>query len=134
MFEAEGNKIKEIEQSEVVKRFGHVYREERLSCTAMKNVNWYANDYACASLNWITPYKVRIKGTVTLPEYRGFGYGSTMLSYLMELIGTTEHEVKVESYARNPKWYLEHGFEVSRITPWGVTVVVAKVGGEHGSN
>jgi GNAT superfamily N-acetyltransferase len=134
MFEAEENKIKEIDQSEVVKRFGHVYRQESLSCSATKNTYWYANDYACASLYWITPHKVRIKGTVTLPEYRGFGYGSAMLSYLLELIATHDREIKIESYARNPKWYLEHGFEVSRITPWGVTVVIKKVGGANGSD
>ena len=135
MFETPENIIKEITLQEVIRKFGHVYREERLSTAATNNTNWYANDFTCASLFWRTPYKARIKGTVTLPEYRGFGYGSTMLNYLINVVQEKANElgqtIHLESYARNPKWYLANGFTVDRVTQWGVTVVERNI---HGSN
>lgn len=131
MFEFPENIIREIPQPEVVKRFGHIYRQERLSCQDMKNTYWYANEFTCASLYWRTPIKARIKGTVTLPEYRGFGYGSTMLHYLItkvqEKANATGQTIHLESYARNPKWYLANGFTVQRVTQWGVTVVEREI-------
>lgn len=136
MFETPENVIHEISLQEVIRKFGPVYKEERLSLAATRNTNWYANDYSCASLYWQTPRKARIKGTVTLPEYRGFGYGSTMLQHLITVVERKAQElgqpIQLESYARNPKWYLNNGFSVHRVTPWSVTVVRRVIG--NGSN
>jgi predicted GNAT family acetyltransferase len=131
MFESQENIIREISVVKVISEWGRLYKEERLSCAPTNNTNWYANDYTCASLFWRSPTKARIKGTVTRPEYRGFGYGSTMLHYLINKVQEKANElgqsINLESYARNPKWYLANGFTQSRITPWGVTVVEMQV-------
>jgi ribosomal protein S18 acetylase RimI-like enzyme len=125
-------KIKLISQIEVVERFGHIYKKENLSCAPMDNTYWYANEYTCGSLYWKTPTKVRIKGTVTLPEYRGLGHGNAMLTYLItkaqNMADNFGRHIQIESYARNPKWYLEHGFEIHNVTAWGVTVVKKQLG------
>ena len=135
MFETPENIIKEISVQQVIQDWGRLYRQERLSCTPTNNTHWYANDFTCASLFWRSSYKARIKGTVTRPEFRGFGYGSTMLHYLINVVqeraNELNHTIHLESYARNPKWYLANGFTVDRITPWGVTVVERDI---HGRN
>jgi GNAT superfamily N-acetyltransferase len=135
MFESPENIIKEIPLQEVIRRFGYVYKQEHLSTAATNNTNWYANDFTCASLFWRSSNKARIKGTVTHPEFRGFGYGSAMLNYLINVVQQKANEtgqtIHLESYARNPKWYLANGFTVDRVTPWGVTVVEREI---HGSN
>jgi len=132
------NNIQEISQLEVVQRFGAEYRKEKLSCAPTKETVWFANDYTCASLYWATPTKARIKGTVTRPEYRNQGHGSSMLLYLLENVEAKSNNlgkpIEVESYARNPKWYLDNKFVIKRITPWGVTVVTRIVNGNHGGN
>ena len=123
--------ITKVEHAEVLKRFGRAYYHEKLSCKNIEGAEWFADEYTCASLYWISPNKARIKGTVTLPEYRGLGYGSAMLKYLIEYVQNTGRNVQIESYARNPKWYLEHGFTVHRTTHWGVTVVRAQINGSN---
>jgi GNAT superfamily N-acetyltransferase len=123
--------IEQVKHAEVLKRFGKVYYHEKLSCKQIDGAEWYADEYTCASLYWINANKARIKATVTLPEYRGFGYGSAMLTYLLQVISDTQRPVMVESYAKNPKWYLEHGFTVHRTTQWGVTVVRAQINGSN---
>jgi len=123
--------IQRVKHAEVLKRFGKVYYHEKLSCKEIDGAEWYADEYTCASLYWISENKARIKGTVTLPEYRGFGYGSAMLTYLLQVIRDTQRPIMVESYAKNPKWYLEHGFTVHTTTQWGVTVVRAQINGSN---
>jgi len=132
------NDIKEITQLDVVRNFGAEYRKEKLSCAPTQQTIWFANDYTCASLYWITESKARIKGTVTRQEQRNKGYGSSMLIYLLNYVAQKSvqigKKIEVESYARNPKWYLDNGFVTKRTTPWGVTVVTKIIDGGNGGN
>lgn len=120
--------VRVIEHDEVIKRFKKGYAAEKLSCTQTSDTLWFANEVACAALVRVTPAKYRIKATLTLPAYRGHGYGGAMLTVLidMAIILAIRHDQKsviIESFARNPKWYLDNGFTVKRVTQWGVTVV-----------
>ena len=130
--------IQEITQLQVVQRFGTEYKKEKLSCAPTQDTQWFANDFTCASLYWATPTKARIKGTVTRPENRNQGYGSTMLVYLLQYVKQRSTEIgkkiEVESFARNPKWYLDNEFVTKRITPWGVTVVIKMIDGTNGGH
>lgn len=117
-----------IQHDEVMKRFKKAYAAEKLSCTQTSDTLWFANEVACAALVRVTPAKYRIKATLTLPAYRGHGYGSAMLKVLIDsammlAIKNEQDSVIVESFARDPKWYLANGFEAHRVTQWGVTVV-----------
>jgi GNAT superfamily N-acetyltransferase len=110
-----------ISHEEVLKRFKSVYAAEGLSCKDIKNTLWFASENSCAALVLVSAKKVRIKATVTRPEYRGLGYGNAML---LHLINAKESEgLIIESFAKNPKWYLKNGFTVDRVTKWGVCVV-----------
>ena len=120
--------IRIVQHDVVLQRFKRAYAQENLSCAQTSNTLWFANDVACAALVRVTPIKYRIKATLTLPEYRGLGYGGAMLIVLVDsaiMIANREgsKSVIVESFARNPKWYLDNGFTVHRVTQWGVTVV-----------
>lgn len=135
MFESPENVIREVELIYVIREFGPFYKEEGLSLAPTHNTSWYANDYAAGSLFWRNETKARIKGTLTRPEYRGFGYGAAMLNHLVSVVQRKADklgvDIQLESYARNPKWYFANGFELDRITPWGVTVVRKTL---HGGN
>ncbi len=127
------NNIKEITQPEVIEKFGEDYKrlgmfeKDRLSSPATEKTQWFANEFTCAALYWSRQTKVRIKGTITRPEHRAKGHGSSMLLFLLEHIKQKSIEInkkiEVESYASDPDWYLNNGFNVKMKTPWGLTLV-----------
>lgn len=115
--------IEQISYEEAMKRFRYLYRMENLPSAEVAGAFWFANDGSCAALVKVGNGKTwRIKGTVTAPELRGQGYGDAMLRHLIQEATKNGAEV-IESFARNPKWYLNNGFHVKRVTKWGVTVV-----------
>jgi ribosomal protein S18 acetylase RimI-like enzyme len=106
-----------------MKLFQYLYKMENLPSGPVAGGTWYASDGSCAALVKIgNGKKYRIKGTVTAPELRGEGYGDAMLRHLIAMAVERGAEV-IESYAKEPAWYLRNGFEVNRVTKWGVTVV-----------
>lgn len=120
--------VRVVQHDVVMQRFKKAYAAEKLSCAQTSDTLWFANEVACAALVRVTPLKYRIKATLTLPEYRGLGYGSAMLKVLIDsaimiVDRQGDKSVIVESFARNPAWYLDNGFTVHRVTQWGVTVV-----------
>jgi predicted GNAT family acetyltransferase len=121
------------DHNEVITKFKSVYAQEKLSCEPTKNTFWFVNEASCAALLVVTPNKFRIKGTVTRPEYRGQGYGSAMLKHLIMTaeVMAAGQKATIESFAKNPKWYLDNGFKVKRVTKWGVTVVEAELNGSN---
>jgi GNAT superfamily N-acetyltransferase len=115
--------IQEISYTEAMRQFEYLYKMEKLPSGPVLGGTWYASDGSCAALVKIgNGKKYRIKGTVTAPELRGEGYGDAMLRHLIAMAVERGAEV-VESYAKEPAWYLRNGFEVKRVTKWGVTVV-----------
>lgn len=118
--------ITEVTYEEAMRRFRYLYKMENLPSSPILGATWFANDGSCAALVTVSKDKARIKGTVTAPELRGQGYGDTMLRHLIAEARARGFKV-IESFARNPKWYLQNGFEVVRVTKWGVTVVSMKL-------
>lgn len=115
--------IVEITYEEAMKRFRYLYRMENLPSEPVAGAFWFANDGACAALVKVgNGKKWRIKGTVTAPELRGLGYGDAMLRHLIAEARKNGAQV-IESFAKNPAWYLRNGFKVQRVTNWGTTVV-----------
>ncbi len=114
--------IEPISYEEAMKRFRYLYRMENLPCEPVAGALWFANDGSCAALVKASRTNVRIKGTVTAPELRGQGYGDAMLKHLIQE-AKEQGYLTIESFARNPAWYLRNGFHVKRVTKWGVTVV-----------
>lgn len=117
-------RIQRVSHEEAMRQFKYLYRMEKLPSDDVGSADWYASDISCAALVWVdrAHTKARIKGTVTAPEYRGQGAGQRMLQHLIReavLGGATV----IESFARDPKWYLANGFVTKRVTKWGVTVV-----------
>ena len=114
--------IVEVTYEEAMRRFKYLYKMENLPALPVAGATWFANDGSCAALVAASKDKARIKGTVTAPELRGQGYGGRMLLHLIQEAKKRGFKV-IESFAKDPKWYLANGFEVVRVTKWGVTVV-----------
>ena len=114
--------IAEVTYEEAMKRFKYLYKMEKLPALPVAGATWFADDGSCAALVAVSKDKARIKGTVTAPELRGQGYGGRMLQHLIQEAQDRGFKV-IESFAKDPKWYLANGFEVVRVTKWGVTVV-----------
>lgn len=113
--------IRKVTYEEAMRLFGSAYRAENLPTKRVKNCDWYCNDYASGALIWVTPQLARIKATVTLPEWRGYGHGEAILQHLISE-ATHNGASTLEVFARNPAWYLKHGFSTIRVTSWGTTV------------
>jgi N-acetylglutamate synthase-like GNAT family acetyltransferase len=116
--------IERVTHGEAMRRFKYLYRMEKLPSNNVSSAEWYASDISCAALVWVdrAHTKARIKGTVTAPECRGQGAGQRMLQRLI-LEAVNGGAKTIESFARDPKWYLANGFKTKRVTKWGVTVV-----------
>lgn len=119
-------KIIEVTHEEAMKRFLYLYKMEKLPYKEVGKARWFVTDGSCAALVEVSKDKARIKGTVTAPELRGQGYGAAMLQHLIQEAKSAGYKV-IESFAKNPKWYLENGFRTVRQTKWGVTVVTMDI-------
>lgn len=120
--------IQKVSHEEAMRRFKYLYRMEKLPYADVAGAVWYASDVSCAALVWVGTARTtaRIKGTVTAPEVRGEGHGSTMLQHLINEAKSGGAK-RVEVFARNPAWYLRNGFRSLRVTKWGVTVLELQV-------
>ena len=118
--------IKEIPYEEVLKRFKQLYIQENLPIKATKNVRWFASEVACGALIKVSSKKSRIKGTATLPEWRNNGYGEAILWRLIEEAELAGFQ-KIEVFAKYPSWFLNHGFQIIRITAWETVVLESDV-------
>ena len=94
--------IVEVTYEEAMKRFKYLYKMEKLPALPVAGATWFANDGSCAALVAASKDKARIN-LIQEAQDRGFKV--------------------IESFAKDPKWYLANGFEVIRVTKWGVTVV-----------
>ena len=114
--------IKTVPYRDAMREFCALYRAEGLPTKPVAGAVWYRSDVSCAALCWVGKGgTARIKATVTLPEWRGMGYGEAMLRHLMAEAkrgGAT----RVEVFAKNPAWFLRNGFQVVRVTSWGTSV------------
>jgi GNAT superfamily N-acetyltransferase len=116
--------FQKVSYEEAMKRFRYLYRMEKLPHEPVAAAEWYASDVACGALVWVGKDKqlARIKGTVTAPESRGQGHGDALLRFL-EAQALLQGARGLEVYARNPAWYQRNGWELKRVTNWGVTVL-----------
>lgn len=121
--------IREITYDDAMRRFGAAMRASKLPTKPVNNCVYYANDYACGALVYINPPAktlARIKATVTLPEWRGFGYGEQILLHLIDE-ATRNGCTRIEVFTEQPDWYLRHGFTEVRTAPWGTKVLASSL-------
>ena len=118
--------IKEITYEEVLRLFGPLYVRERLPIKEVENVRWFASEVACGGLVRASKRKARIKGTATFPEWRGMGYGEEILERLITEARNDDYKT-IEVFAKYPRWFLNRGFEVVRVTAWGTAVLTGDV-------
>lgn len=115
--------IQQVSYDEVMRRFKHVYRMEKLPHEPVASAEWFISDYACGAIVWDKQRKkARLKGAVVLPENRGEGHGERMLVHRIEA-AKAQGAKTIEVFARHPNWFLKHGFHVKRITAWNITVL-----------
>jgi GNAT superfamily N-acetyltransferase len=116
--------FQKISYQEAMKRFRYLYRMEKLPHEPVATAEWYASDVSVGALVWVGKDKklARIKGTITAPEARGQGHGDALLRHL-EAQALQQGAQALEVYARNPAWYERNGWQIKRITKWGVTVL-----------
>ena len=123
---AEDDGIREVDYATIMRRFRGAFREEHLPTKPIRSARWWASEYACGALVPYGKSGQRIKGTVTLPEWRGFGHGAAIIDRLLleaKALGATE----VEVFARHPGLFARLGFEVRRTTTWGTSVMRAQL-------
>lgn len=116
--------VRPATHQKIRRRFGAVYRAEHLPIEEVKSATWFASEVAAGALVRVSGTKCRIKGTVTLPEWRGMGAGEAVLRCLIDYAVSMGYE-SVEVYTRRPGWYLRHGFTEDRLAPWGTAILVA---------
>lgn len=114
--------VHEVDYETVMRRFRAAFRMEHLPTKPVPSARWFASEFACGALVPYGKSGLRIKGTVTLPEYRGMGYGLTVIERLIEE-ATASGAAEVEVFARHPGLFLRLGFEERRTTSWGTTVL-----------
>jgi N-acetylglutamate synthase-like GNAT family acetyltransferase len=111
-----------------MRRFRYLYRMEKLPHEPIASAEWYASDFACGALVWVGKgkNKARLKGAVTAPEARGQGHGQAMLLHRLQ-VAQEAGATMIEVYARHPAWFLRNGFELVRVTKWGVSVLAKRL-------
>lgn len=60
---------------------------------------------------------------MTLPEWRGMGYGQDVLIHRLHEARAAGFK-EIEVFTRHPAWFERHGFTVLRMTKWGTPVMV----------
>jgi GNAT superfamily N-acetyltransferase len=94
--------VEEVTYEDVLKRFKHLYIQEGLPIKATTNVRWFASEVAVGALIKVSAKKGRIKGTATLPEWRGMGYGEAILWRLIEeaKLEALDTKTQIEEHAK----------------------------------
>lgn len=118
--------VKEITYKDVIKRFKHLYVQEGLPIKETSNTRWFASEVAVGALVRVSNKKGRIKGTATLPEWRGMRYGEAILWRLINEAKLEGYKT-IEVFAKYPAWFQKQGFNVLRITAWGTVVLEGDV-------
>jgi len=119
-----GFPVSEVPWAEIQRRFGVAHRAEKLPTKEINSARWFASEVSCGALVPASRNRARLKGAVTLPEWRGMGHGRDVLVHrLHEAHASGFREVEV--FTRHPAWFERHGFHVLRMTKWGTPVMVA---------
>ena len=113
--------VSAVTYEDVMATFRPAFRSAHLPDGPVASASWFASEVACGALVRASSTKARIKGTLTLPEWRGLGYGEAILLRLLDEARAGGYS-SVEVFTR-PAWYLRHGFKVARTTPYGVQVL-----------
>lgn len=114
--------IVEISYDEAMQKFKPLYIREKLPTNNPKDSRWFANEFSCGCLVRVSNKVARIKGTVTFEEWRGHGYGESILLRLIDVAKQEKYE-KIEVYSKHPVWFFRNGFSERRVTSWGVSVM-----------
>jgi len=118
--------VHEVPWSEIKSRFGAAQRAERLPTKEVKSARWFASEAACAALVPAGGKRGRIKGTLTLPEWRGFGYGLDVMWRVFDEAHKEGYE-EMEVFTRHPGWFERHGWWTVREASWGTPVMRANL-------
>lgn len=120
--------IVEVTHAEAMEKFLMAYLSEHLGVNNPKDSRWFMSDVACGCLVKASKTVARIKGTITLKEWRNLGYGEAILERLIEE-ATKAGFQKIEVFSKYPNWFANNGFTRRRVTSWGVAVMEKNLNG-----
>lgn len=104
--------IREVTHEEAMARFRALYVQERLP-TKKVHARWWMSEVACGALTLRSKTRCTMKGTIVMPEWRGFGYAEPLLWRRIQVAQEMGFQV-IDVYSRHPGWYYRHGFRLVR--------------------
>jgi GNAT superfamily N-acetyltransferase len=120
--------IVEVTHAEAMDKFVMAYLADGLGVNNPKDSRWFMSEVACGCLVKASKSVARIKGTITLKEWRNLGYGEAILERLIEEAQKAGF-TKIEVFSKYPTWFANNGFTRRRVTSWGVAVMEKDLNG-----
>ena len=107
---------------EVIKKLSNKAKLDKVNLKDTKTTKWFAiygNDILLGCAGTILKHgKGRIRGVFILPQYRKFGFGSKLMTHIIEDL-KNNHACYIDQLSSQPNWWIKNGWKTKSIVKNG---------------